>query len=83
MVIAEYVRLFTEKVGSPPDIVGGRDGKILSDLLATRPLDDVLVLLRGFFHVGTRWNREVGRYDLAAFKAAFNDLLVMQSRGEL
>ena len=83
LLMQEYHRLFTQKFGSPPDIVGGRDGKIIHDLLATRPVEEVLVLLRGFFQVGTRLSREAGRWDLPAFKMCFNDLLVMKSRGEL
>src|SRR5262249_18638178 len=83
LLMAEYSRLFKEKVGTPPVIVGGRDGKILADLLRQHEEDVVQRLLQGFFRVGTRWNRENGCYDLPAFKHVFNDLQVMDSRGEL
>lgn len=82
-LIREFVQLFTEKFGAPPEIVGGRDGKIAADLLKRRPLDELLVLLRGFFRVGTKFTRERGAYSLPVFKAQINDLLVMRHNGEL
>jgi phage replication O-like protein O len=91
-VIEEYVRLFTEKFGTPPVIVGGRDGRLVKDLLRARTLalgdvakavDEIRALMAGFFRVGTRWVRENGAYTLPMFKAAYNELLVMCQRGEL
>jgi phage replication O-like protein O len=82
-IMAEYRQLFMEKFGNPPVIAGGRDGTIVKELLRHRQLDEVLTLLRGFFRVGTLWTRENAAYDLPAFKAVYNKLLVMQSRGEL
>ncbi len=83
VVMTEYVRLFEAKFGVSPMIAGGRDGKIIKDLVKARPLDEILDVLRGFFSVGTRFVRETGSYTLTMFKAAYNDLLVMRSRGEL
>lgn len=92
ILLREYDRLFTEKVGTRPVIAGGRDGKIVSDLLRdreramgdpTRALEEILTLLRGFFRVGTHRVREQGAYTLPMFKAVYNELLVMHQRGEL
>jgi len=82
-VLREFDRLFTGRFSARPDIVGGRDGAIVRDLLRTHPVDQVLELLGGFFRVGTRFSRERGAYSLAAFKGQYNDLLVMKFRGEL
>lgn len=82
-VLDEWVRLFTEKNGSRPDITGGRDGAIVKSLLQQHPLEEVLTLLRGFFRVGTKFSRERGAYTLPAFKSQYNDLLVMKQREEL
>jgi phage replication O-like protein O len=82
-LLAEYDRLFQEKAGARPTI-SGREAKIVADLLGGgRDVAEVLACLRGFFAVGTRWVRENGAYTLPAFKAAYNDLLVMRQRGEL
>ena len=82
-VLREFDRLFTERFSARPDIVGGRDGTIVRDLLKAHPVDQVLELLGGFFRVGTRFSRERGAYSLPTFKSQYNDLLVMKSRGEL
>lgn len=91
-LIREYDRLFTAKFDTRPLISGGRDGKIVQGVLRdrtralgdpARALAEILGLLDGFFRVGTRWVREQGRYDLPAFKASYNELLVMKQRGEL
>mgnify|MGYP001615680108 FL=1 len=82
-IMAEHDRLFTEKFGKRPVIVGARDGAIISALLKSRPLDEVLTLLSGFYKVGTKFVRDRGSYTLPMFKASYNDLLVMQQRGEL
>ncbi len=91
-VIDAYVAGFTEKIGTPPVLSGGRDGKIVADLLrdrtrvlrdADKAMEEILVLLRGFFRTGTLWVRRNGSYTLPIFKTSFNELLVMRQRGEL
>jgi len=79
-----YHKLFTEKFGTTPLIDGGKDGKILKDLLAKRKDPaEVKELLGLFFKHGTKYVRDNGRYDLAAFRASYNELLVMRGRGDV
>jgi len=79
-----YHKLFTEKFGKPPLINGGRDGEIIKDLLAKRKdPGEVKELLGLFFKHGTKYVRDNGRYDLAAFRASYNELLVMRGRGDV
>jgi phage replication O-like protein O len=83
-ILVEYDRLFSEKFGARPVIVGGRDGKIVANLLrGGREVAEVLECLQGFFRVGTLWVRKNGAYTLRAFSSAYEELLVMRQRGDL
>jgi len=80
-IIDHYHRLFEAKFRTTPLIVGGRDGKIVKDLLKARNgAAEIKGLLDLFFQVGTKYARENGKYDLPAFKASYNELLILHSR---
>jgi hypothetical protein len=80
-VLDHYHRMFEGKFGAAPLIIGGRDGKIVHDILrARKDPEEVKGLIGLFFQVGTKYSRDNGKYDLPAFKASFNELLVLSSR---
>ena len=80
-IMAHYSRLFEEKFQRKPIITGGRDGKIVKDLLtAGEEPKEIMALLTRFFDRGTKYVRDQGKYDLPAFKASINELIVSRAQ---
>ena len=77
--MALYSELFTAKFRSKPHIVGGRDGKLLSDLLRQHPPDEVQETLRLFFTHPPDWVARQKNYTIGAFAKSFNQLLAMRA----
>jgi hypothetical protein len=80
--MALFSELFLQRFGAKPDIVGGRDGKLLSGLLAAYGAPVVQRLLRFFFEHPPVWVQKNGKFTIPAFKSAFTELLVQSRNGK-
>ena len=74
-----YCELFSAKFGSKPHVVGGKDGKLLSDLLRQHPPHEVQETLRLFFKKPPDWVARQSNYTIGAFAKCFTQLLAMKA----
>ena len=74
--------MYLAKFGAKPDIVGGRDGKILSDLIKSHGTDEVQLLLRVFFDRPPAWVEKNNKFTLTTFKYVYNELLAASRNGK-
>lgn len=80
--MATFHDLFIAKFDAKPDIVGGRDGKILSDLVKSHGVELVIELLHRFFESPPRWVERDSKFTIPTFKSAFNELLAQSRNGK-
>jgi phage replication O-like protein O len=76
-----YYELFVKRFGAKPDIDGGRDGNILSGLIAAHGAAEVQALLRFFFDYPPAWVEKSGKFTLPAFKSAYTEILAQSRNG--
>ncbi len=74
-----YCELFSAKFGSKPHIVGGKDGKLLSDLLRQHSPHEVQETLRLFFKKPPDWVARQSSYTIGTFAKCFTQLLAMKA----
>ncbi len=74
-----YCELFSTKFNSKPHIVGGKDGKLLSDLLRQHPPHEVQDTLRLFFKKPPDWVARQSNYTIGTFAKCFTQLLAMKA----
>jgi hypothetical protein len=80
--IDEFHSLFLAKFGAKPDIVGGRDGKLISDLIKRHSSDQVLLLLKQFFEFPPKWVKETDNFTIPAFHASYTQLIAASRNGK-
>ena len=80
--VAVYHDLFFARFGAKPDI-DGRDGKLLAGLVRGHGADEVQGLLRFFFEHPPDWVEKKGKFTIATFKWAYNELLAQSRNGKM
>lgn len=81
--MATYRDLFVAKFDAKPDIVGGRDGKILSDLVKSHGAEQVIELLHVFFESPPKWVEKNSKFTIPAFKSAYTEILAQSRNGKV
>src|SRR5262249_49653490 len=79
--MATYHDCFVSRFGAKPDI-GGRDGKLLSELLKAHGANEVTSLLRYFFESPPPWIEKNGKFTITGFKSAYTELLAQSRNGK-
>jgi len=82
-LLAEFGTLYEKKWGKPYLPTFARDKKLLHDMLAVSSVEEVRARMIAFLIYGTKWTRDTGKYDVPAFRSAWNEIGVLKARGDL
>jgi hypothetical protein len=79
-VIGTFHDLYFGKFGAKPDIVGGHDPKIISELIKSHGFNEVEGLLRLFFDHPPASVEKNNKFTLPMFKFVYNELLAQNRK---
>jgi hypothetical protein len=82
-LLTEFGDLYKQKRGTAYLATFGRDKKLLGEMVTASGPEEVRARMLAFLTYGTKWARDTGKYDIPAFRAAWNEIGVLKARGDL